>query len=294
MSRSSPTALVTGANSGVGFATTRRLLASGWRVVMACRSRERGEEAVERLGPEVEAGAPEPELELADLAELEAVEALASRVTARHDRLDGLVLNAGLYAPRLERTADGFERTMAVNHLAHVLLTLRLAPALLEASGRVVTVASVAHRRAELRRAPLADVLDGSAWRRGMVAYGDSKLANVLFAFELDRRLKDDGVRADAVHPGVLATRIWENATGVRGLLARVARLFMGGAEEGGEAVARLLLDPALASGGGRYFEGIEEAEPSGDARNPELAEGLWDATVEALGVSPPPRLRRR
>jgi NAD(P)-dependent dehydrogenase (short-subunit alcohol dehydrogenase family) len=203
-----PLALVTGANSGVGFEASRILAASGWSVVMACRAPDRGERARSELVRET--GSEALHLEIADLARLPQVEALAERTVERWGRLDGLVLNAGLYAPRLRSTEGGHELTLGVNHLAHVLLTHRLLKTLAASGGRVVSVTSQGHRRGDLRRAALPDIFDGTAWRGGLAAYCDSKLANVLFAFELDRRLRGVGVRADAVHPGVLATRIWD------------------------------------------------------------------------------------
>lgn len=151
-----------------------------------------------------------------------------------------------------------------------------------------MSVTSGGHRRAKLDRAPLDAILDGRAWEGGLTAYCDSKLANILFAFELDRRLRAHGVRADAVHPGVLATRIWENPGGVVGFLARVGRMFMADASQGGEAVCRPLLDDSLAGGGGRYFDRTEASEPSADARDRRLAARMWEVGMDALGTTFP------
>lgn len=284
--RVSCTAVVTGANSGVGFETTRRLKASGWRVVMVCRSRERGERAREELSAAVRGGSLD--LVLADLASLDAVAHLAERLSADHPRLDALVLNAGLYSPDLRRTEDGLELTMAVNHLAHVLLTIRLGPALERAAGKVVSVSSEGHRRGDLKRVTtLEEVFDGSAWSGGFQAYADSKLANVLFAHELDRRARACGVRADAVHPGVLATRIWDRTRGVASVVSRLWKLLMPGPGPGGEAVSRPLLDSTLRAGGGRYFKGEREAAPAPPATDPELADKLWAESLRAVGLTP-------
>lgn len=286
MTERRPTAVVTGANSGVGLEVTRRLADAGWRVVMVCRSRERAAAALEELRSAT--GSESLDIVLADLADLDTVESAAGRIRDGVAALDALVLNAGLYAPELRRTSAGFEETMGVNHLAHVLLTLRLGDLLVPAGGRVVAVASEGHRHAKLERSSLEAVFDGSAWRNGLTAYADSKLANVLFAFELDRRLGPVGVRADAVHPGVLATRIWERTRGFARILTRIGTLFMAKADEGGEAVARLLLDPGAGAGGGRYFDGTERTEASEAARDEQLAARLWTASLEALDLVEP------
>lgn len=278
-------AVVTGANSGVGEAATRALARRGWRVVMLCRNRARGEAARDRIAGD--APGPRPGLVLADLADLESLRRGADEIRERHPRLDALVANAGLYLHRRQLTDEGFETTLAVNHLGHFLLTALLLPALRAAEGRVVVVSSDAHRHGDLDRAPLSRILRGDVDYGGMQAYADSKLANLLFARELARRedARSTGVTVAALHPGMLATSIWNRNDD---LMSRIMRLFkplMGSPETGGEAVARLASDAGQTATTGRYFNGTEPAEPSDRARDPGLARRLWEASLEATGL---------
>ncbi len=273
------TYVVTGANSGVGRATTEALAARGAAVVMVCRSRERGEAARREIG-EAADGA-ELQLRLCDLASLRQVRDLGAALSAELDGLDGLVNNAGVYRARLEHSEDGFELTMAVNHLAHFLLTALLLDRLRERSGRVVTVSSETHRGGKLRRAPLTAILRGAIDYSGLQAYSDSKLANVLFTFELARRLRGSGVTTTALHPGMLATRIWNQNDNLASLIARLFKPFMGAPRVGGRAVLRQLADPQLADVSGAYFDRQERSEPAPAARDRRLTEELWELSAE-------------
>ncbi len=277
------TAIVTGANSGVGRSATELLAASGARVVMVCRSPERGERARDAI-----AGSGLPggvELEITDLADLSQVRALADRLAARLDRLDILVNNAGVWSERRKFSPDGFELTFATNHLAHFLLTLRLLDALRAGRGRVINVSSEGHRRGKLRRASLEEIARGEAWGGGVQAYGDSKLANVLFTFELARRHGGEGITANALHPGVLATRIWNQSVGPISLLMRPMKLFMAKPAVGGKAVLRLA-SPDMDGVSGRYFEIEKEAEPQPQARDEALARELWELSERLVGLA--------
>jgi NAD(P)-dependent dehydrogenase (short-subunit alcohol dehydrogenase family) len=174
---------------------------------MVCRDRGRGEKAlaaVRRL-----AGDDRAELEIADLSSFESVRGLTDRLSARFDRIEMLVNNAGVFRARRELSVDGFEVTLATNHLGHYLLTVRLMDLLRRGRARIVNVSSNGHRRGDLRRAPLEKILRGDISYGGVQAYGDSKLANILFTFELMRRHGGEGIAANSLHPGVLATRIW-------------------------------------------------------------------------------------
>lgn len=195
--------VVTGANGGLGFETARSLASRRGRVVMACRRPEAGEEAAARIRALVPGAAVEAEP--LDLADLSSVEAFATRVTGRLPRLDCLVNNAGIMGVPRALTVDGFERQFAVNHLGHFALTGRLLPLLLAAPrGRVVTVTSATYL---IGRIDFTDLHGERRYRRWR-AYGQSKLANLLFTVELDRRARAGGsaLLSLAAHPGYAAT----------------------------------------------------------------------------------------
>ena len=265
--------IVTGANSGVGFSLSRMLLESGARVVMVCRSRERGDAALARLGRPDNAA-----LEISDVSRMDDVRSLADRLLERGD-LYALVNNAGVWRNRLERTPEGHEVTMATNHLGHFLLTDLLLDRVLAGGRRVVNVSSEAHRRGKLARAPIEDIMSGAAWSGGLQAYSDSKQANVMFTSELVRRYGDRGLIANALHPGVLATRIWNKNPGLLTVVMRMFKLAMGSPDVGGKAILRVLRDPELADVNDAYFkvEKIGRAEPS--ALDPAVAGRLWEVS---------------
>ncbi|MDE3154201.1 MAG: SDR family NAD(P)-dependent oxidoreductase [Acidobacteriota bacterium] len=272
--------VVTGATSGIGLEAACGLARAGTTVVVVSRTRERGEAACRRIAAAGGTGL----LEIADLSSLAQVRALADRLGRRFEAIHLLVNDAGLYCHDLERSADGFELTMAVNHLAPFVLTNRLLPALRAGRARVVNVASDAHRAARLRRAPLDQILRGEApdFRfRGVVAYCDSKLANILFTTELHRREQAHGLTALAVHPGAVATRLWNRNQDLLSRIVRLAKPFMLSSARSGAIIARLATDTALAGSGGAYFHKARPVTPSTDAQDAALAEELWRVSTE-------------
>src|SRR5919112_5296047 len=198
-------AIVTGANSGLGLVTARELARAGAAVVMACRNLDKGHAAVEQ----VRAAVPGAQLQLEelDLASLASVRAFAERYRATHDGLDLLINNAGVMAPPRRRTADGFELQFGTNHLGHFLLTMLLLD-LMEGreDARVVTLSRTAHTMGRVAFDNLGGDRRYFRWR----AYGQSKLANLMFALELDRRLRAAGstIKSLAAHPGYAATNL--------------------------------------------------------------------------------------
>jgi NAD(P)-dependent dehydrogenase (short-subunit alcohol dehydrogenase family) len=197
--------VVTGANSGLGMATTRELARAGAQVVMACRNVAKAGEAVERIT----AAVPEARLsvEQLDLADLASVREFAERFSSEHDRLDLLINNAGIMAPPRRLTTDGFESQFGTNHLGHFALTGQLMSRLLAASEpRVVTVSSQAHRTWRINFSDLQGERRYIRW----LAYGQSKLANLMFCFELQRRATEAGssLKSMAAHPGYARTNL--------------------------------------------------------------------------------------
>ncbi|WP_447006310.1 oxidoreductase [Saccharothrix isguenensis] len=296
--QSGRTVLVTGANSGLGLRTAEVLADRGAHVVLACRSAERGRWALER----VLATGGKAELVSLDLADLSSVRAAAALVRERTgDALDVLVNNAGLMAVPLGRTADGFERQFGTNHLGHAALTWLLMPALRTRPGaRVVTVSSLVHNIGRIDLAdPNYEVRRYTAWG----AYGQSKLANLLFARELDRRTRAAGVDVTSVaaHPGVSATELSTNtAAAYRNPLYRlglkISDRLAQPAEVGALPQLYAATSPKVEPGGYYGPDGFREtgghpapAASTKAARDDLAAARLWDLTAKLTGVAPDP-----
>jgi NAD(P)-dependent dehydrogenase (short-subunit alcohol dehydrogenase family) len=288
-------ALVTGANSGIGFETARGLARAGAHVVLACRDLDKARAAEVRIRAELPDAALEPLG--CDLSRLAAVREAAQHFTATHQRLDVLCNNAGVMAIPRSLSADGFEMQFAVNHLGHFALTgLLLQPLLRAAAARVVTVSSSAHRIGRIH----FDDLDGEHGYQKWVAYGQSKLANLLFAYELRSRLRACGVAAIslACHPGYAATNLQHVGPALTG--ARVRALFyrLGNAliaqsaEHGAWPTLYAATAPDVASGDyigpsgpGELAGSPTHVHSSRISHDPELAERLWRVSVARTGV---------
>ena len=272
------TVLVTGANAGIGRATATELARMGARVLMACRSAERGAEAQAAVVAEVPGASTE--LLIADLSSGEGVRGLAAQTLQHTDRLDVLVNNAGVFTPSYIPTAGGLETQFAVNHLAPFLLTHLLRDLLVKsAPARVVTVSSEAHKRGQIRW----DDLQGERKYSGLQAYSQSKLANLLFNRELARRLGGTGVTANALHPGVIGTRLL--FTGFAPL--RLLRPFLKTPERGARTSVFLASAPAVERLTGLYYLDLEPARPSPAARDDGAARRLWRISAELTGMDP-------
>lgn len=293
--QSGHTVLITGANSGIGFETARVLAEHGATVVLACRNEQKANDAV----AEIRRTAPEARLEvlLVDLADLDSVAAAADRFLANHARLDVLVNNAGLMATPRGTTAQGFETQFGVNHLAHFALTGRLLPGLLATpASRVVSVSSQGHRAGRMHFDDLQSRRKYHPWR----AYFQSKLANLLFILELQRRLTpvDADTIAVAAHPGGSRTHLMHenpgglvNGIGLK-LRPQIERFVMQSAAMGALPTLRAATDPGVV--GGEYFgpDGLfqQRGHPrrvsrTRRARDPEAAARLWAISEELTGV---------
>jgi NAD(P)-dependent dehydrogenase (short-subunit alcohol dehydrogenase family) len=220
----------------------------------------------------------EVETLLCDFSSQAAIRTLAEAFRARHQRLDVLVNNAGGVNKARRRTVDGIEATFAVNHLGYFLLTNLLLDLLVKsAPARVVTVSSVGHRRGTLD-------FDDLGYENGygiMRAYTRSKLANVLFANELARRLAGTGVTSNSLHPGSVATGIWSGAPWwAKPIIQLLLRPFFISAQRGAATIVQLACDPALEDVSGRYFEEGVEKEPAPLALDEPLARRLWDVSA--------------
>ena len=241
--------LVTGATSGIGLVTARRLAGQGARVVLVGRNPAKCEAAVAQIRRET--GNQETESLLADLSSQQQIRELAQKFRERHARLDVLVNNAGGIWSRRELTVDGIEMTFAVNHLAYFLLTNLLQDTLkVSGTARIVNVASRAHRNATLDFDDLLGERSYGGWKQ----YCRSKLMNLLFTYELARRLDGTGITANALHPGWVATGFAGNNGWPGRLLYLAARLFAIGPEEGARTVVYLASSPEVGGVSGRYY----------------------------------------
>ena len=285
------TAIVTGANSGLGRIVARELARGGAQVVTACRDTDKGTTAATAI----RAALPAATIEVAqlDLASLNSVRVFSERFLARHARLDLLVNNAGVMAAPHQRTEDGFELQFGTNHLGHFALTGLLLPALRDRQGaRVVTVSSNYHKGQRVR----FDDLQGERRYSRWAAYGQSKLANLLFALELDRRLKAAGLPLTSVaaHPGYSATNLQLSAPPLyeRVVMRLTNRLLAQSAEMG--ALPILYAATAADLPGGSYIgpDGPGERRgyptlviPSDQANDMATARRLWDISEQLTGV---------
>jgi NAD(P)-dependent dehydrogenase (short-subunit alcohol dehydrogenase family) len=271
--------VVTGASSGIGLYTALGLAHTGMRVVMAGRDRARTESA-QRFVSE-RAGSDRVEIALADFSRLAEVRRLAEELLRGHDRLDLLVNNAGLMSSHYRLSADGFELTFAVNHLAPFLLTNLLLDRLKASSpARIVTVASEAHRR---QRIDLGTIGKRGDWGQRS-AYGRSKLCNILFTRALAERLADSGVVATCLHPGVVATGIGQHG-GIIELGWRLAKPFMIGPEKGAETSLFLATVPDPSPFDGGYVIDKRLARPDPAALDSGVARRLWDESARMVGL---------
>src|SRR4051812_12499972 len=289
--QSGRTALVTGANSGLGLHTSIALARRGARVLMACRNPARADEALER----VMADAPGSKVELVslDLASLQSIRDAAKEVADRVDALDVLFDNAGVIAIPRAQTADGFEMQFGTNHLGHSALTALLMPLLLRgADPGVVVVSSDAHK---MGRIHFDDLRAEKSYRR-WTAYGQSKLANLLFMRELDRRAGDRLI-ATAAHPGYAATNLQSNyGNRVIDLFMRLGNRIIAQSDEAG-AWPQLYAATMPDVKGGEYFgpngmfglRGTPDRDtPNRAARDDEVARRLWEVSEQLTGVTYP------
>ena len=271
-------AVVTGASAGIGLYTALGLARQGMRVVMVGRDPARTERA-RRLVAE-RSGSGAIETALADLASLAAVRRLADALLADYERIDLLVNNAGLISPHFQLSEDGYELTVAVNHLAPFLLTnllldrLRASAQTNQRMARIVTVASQAHRGARLNIAALTRPQDWTP----LSAYGRSKLCNVLFTRELARRLDATQVTTACLHPGIVATAI-------AGFGWRLIKPFLISPERGAATSLFLAAVPDPTPFHGAYVIGKRIAEPDAAARDDRLAEELWAGSTRLVGL---------
>jgi len=272
--------LLTGATQGIGRAAARALAATGMELVLVARDRGR----LDALAAELIAAHPGARVSVlaGDLSRMSEVRRLAAEFRAGHGGLHVLLNNAGALFARRELTPEGLERTVALNHLAYFVLTEELLPVLkASAPARIVNVSSDAHRGVTL---DFSDLMGSRSRYRGFLAYGRSKLMNVLFTRELARQLEGTGVTVNAMHPGFVRTAFGHNNPGLLGTLVRWSQVFARTPEHGARTLIYLATSPDVAGVSGKYFVDEHETEPSAAARDMTSAGRLWELSSRLVG----------
>ena len=292
------TCIITGANTGIGYETTLAMLQKDYKVICAVRNKEKMEKARESLAQTlgVNSGLVDIEIEALDLNDQNSIEAFAKKFMDSENGLDVLINNAGVMATPEMKTKDGFEYQIGVNHLGHFKLTNMVLPKLLESQrdARIVNVSSEAHRFGKLEKNDLFYEKAGSYnnWK----SYGQSKLANILFANELQRKLereKDcDYVSVNSLHPGAVDTELGrylydmdKKPQWYEEIIFNIIRQTMKTPAQGAETSVYLASDPTAKQYRGKYFDNCKEKVSTNAARNEEDAKWLWQRSAELTGV---------
>lgn len=285
------TAIITGANSGLGLETAKIFAGRGARVVLAVRDIEKGNTAAKDITEECSHAIIDV-IQL-DLADLDSVHAFAEAFISRFDSLDLLINNAGVMTPPYAKTKDGFELQFGSNHLGHFALTGLLLPLLIRTeNSRVVTLSSLAHRKAAID----FENLDGSQGYKGMKFYSQSKLANLMFATELDKRLKQHGIStlSLACHPGISATNLFKlGGREMPRIFSGLMHRYLQPAAMGALPTVYAATDPAIkggeyigpdGKGNRRGYPALEEPDPA--VKDEALRQKLWEVSEELSGVT--------
>ena len=273
-------ALVTGANAGIGRETVRGLALAGMEVIMVCRNRDKGEEALADVRQTT--GSQKLHLFLADLSLQDSIRQLVMELLEKFSSLHVLINNAAVIPANRELTADGIERQFAVNHLAPFLLThLFLGTLKHSAPARIINVSSQMHQRTGLD----FENLQGEKSYHPRQIYAQTKLANVLFTKELARRLKDTCVTANALHPGTVATGLFGRFLGLPRWLRFLSDWYGISPEEGAETSIYLATAPEVANATGEYFKNRRPYPCNPIAEDPQVAARLWELSEAMTGL---------
>ena len=272
--------IVSGGNSGIGFELCRGMANAGFHVVMVSRGKERGAPALKKL--EAEFG-DSVEMMLCDMSDLANISKLHAEFSAKFDRLDVLLNNAGAMWGRREKTVQGHEMTFGVNHLGYFVMTKTFLPLLKATEGsRIINTSSEAHRMANLNLKNLnSEKKYYSQWQ----TYGNSKLCNILFTRELARKLVGTGVTTHCFHPGVVRTRFGSGSRGPMRLFWPLFRPFMINSRKGASTGLHLALSEDAVKSTGEYWISSKRNQGNRHARNDSNASRLWEVTEEMLNV---------
>ena len=274
--------MVTGATSGIGEETAQALAQMGATVIVVGRDPERGAAALERIRSA--SGSAAVELMLADLSSQQGIRQLAQQLKNKYQRLHVLINNAGALFTKRQQSVDGIEMTFSLNHLNYFLLTNLLLDTLkASAPARIVNVSALAHQFA--RRVNFDD-LQGQRKYSGWGAYGRSKLCNLLFTYQLARRLDGIGVTANALHPGVVATNFGMSGGGLMPLFNRLMSIAMLRPEQGAQTSIFLVTSPEVEGISGKYFVNQKAVRSSKASYDQSAADRLWQVSAAMTGLS--------
>jgi NAD(P)-dependent dehydrogenase (short-subunit alcohol dehydrogenase family) len=276
--------LVTGATSGIGRVAAEEIARQGSTAIVVGRSEPKCIATVAEIREAT--GSENVEYIVADLSSMAEVRRLAEQFLSRYKSLHVLLNNAGVSMSKRVLTVDGFESTFAVNHLSHFLLTNLLLPTVKRsAPARIINVSSAIHTRGKID----FDNLQGEKRYGGMSAYGQSKLANVLFTYELARRLEGTGVTVNAVHPGFVRTNLSSNTGGAAKMAWSLITRFALTPQQGAETLIYLATSPEVQNTTGRYFVKKKPVETSETSYDQDLAQRLWETSVKLTGLNVTP-----
>lgn len=270
------TVLITGANSGVGKALSLLSASKGYNVVMVCRNKQRGESARDEII--LSTGNNSIQLIITDLSSLDSVKYAADEFRDKFKNLDVLVNNAGINLPHRELTIDGYEKVFATNHLAYFHLTLLLLDVLKSsAPSRIINVSSNAHTEIDIN-----DLMSSEKYDQYKV-YGKSKMANILFTYELAERLKGSGVTVNAVHPGVVKTNIYETVHGFPRFLISLMMPFFMSPQKSAEYIFPLMFLDDFKDVSGKYFAKTKETFTKKGSYDLDLRRKLWEISEKLI-----------
>jgi len=274
--------MVTGANAGLGKQTALELAKMGATLVCVSRDKARGEAAVAEI--KRESGNEKVELMLADLSSQKSIRAFAEEFKRKHAKLHVLVNNAGVVNPERTVTPDGIESTFALNHLGYFLLTHQLLDVLkASAPARIINLASEAQRMGHINFEDIGGEKKFSSFR----AYSQSKLANIMFSYDLAKRLEGTGVTVNAVHPGAVATNFGKEMKGLLGFVfKKLGRRFMRTAEQGAQTSIYLASSPEVEGVTGKYFADSKPLKSNKESYDENVRRKLWELSEKLTGVS--------
>lgn len=273
--------VITGANSGIGYETTKALAAMGAFIVMVCRNEEKA--AIARNKIAAETGNQGLDIVICDFSLQSDIRKAASEILEKYDQIDVLINNHGFIAAEREETVDGYEKTLAVNHLGFFLFTGLLMGAIDKAdSARIINVSSEAHRRGSFEPENL-QLEEGFS---PMKAYANSKLFNIMFTKELARRVADKQITVNCLHPGVVATNFASSGSLIMRLLFGLGKLFMKSPRQGARTSIWLATSREVEGVNGAYFRNRKAATPSSAARDEGDQKKLWQISEELCEIT--------